>query len=114
MISCLLQIFKQDSELKTIFLLEGRRTGEKGEHVTMTDELQEFITLIDCIFKEGQKKGQIGNHINLQAFRSAFFGAIEGMLRDKVYAERINFPGNYSDEDIIEVGKLLLKAATLH
>lgn len=82
------------------------------ERIVVNDQLLKFIAFIDRIFAEGKRDREFRNEVNLQALRSALFGAIEDMLRDKLYAERLNFLANYSDDDIMNVTKLLFKTAS--
>lgn len=103
------EVLEQDRELATIFLLEGRRIGKGGQALLISNEFYEFLELIDNLIQQAQRRG-LFRGFNPQALRSALFGAAEGMLRDRLLAQRAGFPANYSLEDIQQTFSILFSA----
>jgi AcrR family transcriptional regulator len=95
-----LTFLERDKELRTLFLLEGRRIRGDGDIVVLVPGFLEFIKILDGILKEMATNGQLLPGIHPQAFRSTLMGAIEGMLRDQMLARTSRFPASYSGEDI--------------
>ena len=67
--------------------------------VVLTPGHLEFIKLLDGILKEMAAKGELSPNINIQALRSGFMGAIEGLLRDQHLARTSRFPATFSEAD---------------
>jgi AcrR family transcriptional regulator len=107
-----LTFLEKDKELRTLFLLEGRRIRGDGHMVVLVPGFLEFIKVLDSILKEMAADGQLLPGIHPQAFRSTLMGAIEGMLRDQMLARTSRFPASYSGEDIRRMFDQLLSCAT--
>jgi len=58
------------------------------------------VRTIDQVLGSMQEQGQLKPGFKVQAMRSALVGAFEGLLRDQLLAERIDFPADYSPEDL--------------
>jgi AcrR family transcriptional regulator len=99
MIDMVLSFLEKDRELRTLFLLEGRRIRGDGHMVVLVPGFLEFVKTLDEVFKEMVAKGELRNSINPQALRSALMGAVEGLLRDRMVASRVRFPASYSNDD---------------
>jgi AcrR family transcriptional regulator len=91
-VDMMLTFLERDRTIRTLFLLEGRRIRGDGHLVVLTPGFLEFIKFLDSILKEVSAKGELSPNINLQALRSGFMGAIEGLLRDQHLARTIRFP----------------------
>ena len=107
-----LTFLEKDKELRTLFLLEGRRIRGDGHMVVLVPGFLEFVKILDGILKEIAANGQLVPGIHPQAFRSALIGAIEGMLRDQMLARASRFPASYSGEDIRGMFDQLLSCVT--
>lgn len=90
----------KDRELRTLFLLEGRRIRGGGHVVVFVPGFLEFIKVMDGILKELAAHGQFKSQVNPQAVRSALIGCVEGLMRDQLLAKTSHFPGNYTDADV--------------
>jgi AcrR family transcriptional regulator len=89
-----------DRQLRTLFLLEGRRIRGEAHVVVFVPGFLEFIKILDGILNEMQEQGQLDPQVNPNALRSGLMGAVEGMLRDQMLARSARFPAAYSDPDI--------------
>jgi len=99
MIDMVLSFMEKDRELRTLFLLEGRRIRGDGHMVVLVPGFLEFVKILDGILKEMAAKGELLQHINPQALRSGLMGTIEGLLRDQLLARPSRFPASYSEAD---------------
>lgn len=95
----MLSFLEKDRELRTLFLLEGRRIRGDGHMVVLTPGYLEFVKTLDAILKEMAAKGRLLPDIHPQALRSALMGAFEGILRDMLLARPSHFPASYSEAD---------------
>jgi AcrR family transcriptional regulator len=98
-VDMVLTFLERDRTLRTLFLFEGRRIRGDGHLVVVTPGFLEFIKFLDGILKEMAAKGELSPNINIQALRSGFMGAIEGLLRDQHLARTSRFPATYSEAD---------------
>jgi AcrR family transcriptional regulator len=98
-VDMMLTFLERDRTLRTLFLLEGRRIRGDGHLVVLTPGFLEFIRFLDSILKEMSVRGELSPNIHLQALRSGFMGAIEGLLRDQHLARTIRFPATFSEAD---------------
>lgn len=110
LIDMVLTFLERDRALRTLFLLEGRRIRGDGHMIMLTPGFLEFINFLDSILKEMAAKGELSPDIHIEALRSGFMGAIEGMLRDQDLARKSNFPATYSEADSRVIFSLFLSA----
>jgi AcrR family transcriptional regulator len=103
MVDMVLSFLEKDPELRTLFLLEGRRIRGDGHMVVLVPGFLDFVKLLDSILKEMAAKGELLPEIHPQAFRSALMGAFEGLLRDQMLARPSRFPASYSEADAREI-----------
>jgi AcrR family transcriptional regulator len=95
-----LTFLSRDLQLRTLFLLEGRRIRDDGRAVAFVPGFIEFVKTVDEIIKQLHERGELANNIHPEALRSALMGAIEGLLRDQLLATTSHFPATYSDRDV--------------
>ncbi len=105
-----LTFLEKDRELRTLFLLEGRRIRGDGHMVVLVPGFFEFVKTMDGILKEMAAKGELSQQIHPQALRSALMGAVEGMLRDQLLARPSHFPAVYSEAELRAVFSTLLSS----
>ena len=91
-------LLDNDPEFRTILLLEQTAIRECAG-APAGREFREFVALLDEIVKEMKDCGELRAKVDVQAFRSALIGSIEGMMRDQLLA-RSNFPAHYSVEQM--------------
>lgn len=105
-----LSFLEKDVELRTLFLLEGRRIRGDGHMVVLVPGFLEFVKTLDGILEEMAGHGELLQHIHPQALRSAMMGAVEGLLRDQMLARRSRFPAAYSIDEVRAVFSTFLSA----
>jgi AcrR family transcriptional regulator len=99
MVDMVLSFLEKDAELRTLFLLEGRRIRGDGHMVVLVPGFLDFVKMLDSILKEMATRGELLPGIHPQALRSGLMGAFEGLLRDQLLARPSRFPASYTEAD---------------
>jgi AcrR family transcriptional regulator len=110
LVELMIAAMERDSELKQLFLLEGRRVRKEGHMVMMTRGFQQFIRVVDGVLAEMRAAHQLRSDISAEAVRSALMGVFEGLLRDQLIAKMMNFPSSYTTADMNKIFQVLLPA----
>src|SRR5467141_4404229 len=110
MIDMVLSFMEKDRELRTLFLLEGRRIRGDGHMVVLVPGFLDFIKILDGVLKEMNARGELVPNVHPQAVRSVLMGAFEGLLRDHMLARSSRFPASYSEADFPAVFSTFLSA----
>ena len=105
-----LSFLQKDRDLRTIFLLEGRRIRGDGHMVVLVPGFLDFIKTLDGVLKEMNARGELVPNVHPQAVRSVLMGAFEGLLRDQMLARSSRFPAAYSEADFAAVFSTFLSA----
>jgi AcrR family transcriptional regulator len=96
----LISAMEQDKDVRTLMLLEGRRIRKHGHMVVLTRGYLQVVGVVDRVLQEMREAGQLRTDLNLEAVRSAIVGAFEGLLRDRLLAERSDYPARYDEADV--------------
>ena len=83
-----------------LVLLEGRRLRGEAADLILTRNFIQFVGLIDAVVMEMKKAGMLRSGVDPQLVRSSMMGMVEGLLRDRLLAERIGYPARYRIADI--------------
>lgn len=86
---------ERDPEMGTLLYLEGRRIRRHGNMVLLTGGFLQLVQVIDALLEAMREAGELKPELNLQSIRSALIGALEGMLRDQVLAQRVSYPATF-------------------
>lgn len=108
LIGLMFQALEADEEMRALFLLEGRRIRRHGHVVVLTRGFTHMVTVVDTILSEMRDAGQLREDLHLEAARSAMMGAFEGLLRDRLLADRVGYPANYGQTDMREAFRAVL------
>ncbi len=100
LLELVLNALDRDRELKELMLLEGRRVRKEGRMVMLTGGYQQFVKTVDGVLTEMRAAGQLRSDLNAQVVRSGLMGMFEGVLRDRLLAERVSYPANYSSAEV--------------
>ena len=109
-VDMVLTFLQKDKDLRTIFLLEGRRIRGDGHMVVLVPAFLDFIRTLDRILKEMNERGELAPNVHPHAVRSALMGGFEGLLRDQMLARTSRFPAAYSEADFRAVFSTFLSA----
>jgi AcrR family transcriptional regulator len=100
LVGLILTKLEEDTQLKQLFLFEGRRIRREGRMVLMTQGFLQLVRTTDKLLKEMRELGQLRSDLHLEGIRSALIGMLEGLLRDKMLAARIPYSASFNAEDI--------------
>ncbi len=102
----------RDRELKVLLLLQGRHIRKDGQMILLDQGFLEFVRTADGILREMRAAGQLRSDAQVETVRSALMGAMEGMLRDQLLAQRVGYPARYSAKQVRQVFGRILTAFT--
>jgi AcrR family transcriptional regulator len=105
----LMGALEQDPELQTLMLLEGRRIRKHGHVVLLTHGFMKVLGAVDGLLREIGEAGRLRSDLHPQAVRSALVGAFEGLLRDRLLAERAGFPAGYDGTEMRQAFRAVLE-----
>lgn len=94
------QLFSDDTELRDLMLLEGRRLRREGKIIMLTRSYTEFVAFVDVLIQKAQAKQP--SEYPAQLIRSSLMGTFEGLMRDIVLHERFGYPAGYSMKDALK------------
>ena len=87
---------ERDRKLRSLLLLEARRIRKNGYDVVLSSGFRHFIALVDSLFAEMERQGDLAAEVHLEAARSAFMGSLEGLLRDQMLGELMGYPATFN------------------
>jgi AcrR family transcriptional regulator len=95
-LSTVVEAFGRDHDIAFLFLFEGRRV--RGDEVILSKGFLEFYQLLHGLVGRGQSDGSFRSDISEIILASAMLGCAEGMIRDRMIAERLRRPNVFDDE----------------
>ena len=95
---------ERDRKLRSLVLLEGRRIRKNGYEVVISSGFRRFLALVDDIFHQMQQQGDLAADVHLEALRSAWLGANEGLIRDQLLAELMGYPATFNRKVLRRTG----------
>lgn len=101
LLTLLAQAFSFDHDIAFLFLFEGRRIRGATQEVLLSKGYTQFVVMIDLLIERGRVDGSFRSDIDPQVLASAMLGCAEGMLRDRLIAERNKEPHPYDDEAVL-------------
>jgi len=100
-LSAMIQAFSRDHDIAFLFLFEGRRMRGNSHEVLLSKGFVQFSQVLNMLIERGRDDGSFRTDVHPQVVGSAVLGVAEGMLRDRVLAERNREPVPFDDSDII-------------
>lgn len=97
----MMQAFSRDHDIAFLFLFEGRRMRGGTHEVLLSKGFSKFMEVIDALIARGVQDGSFRDDIDPKVISAAMLGCAEGMIRDRVLAERNNQPSPFDDEMIV-------------
>ena len=110
LLATLIESFGRDHDLAFLFLFEGRRVRSVRSDILLSKGFIQFFDVVCNLIRKGQAEGVLRKDLQEVALASALMGAAEGMIRDRLVAERSGKPNPFSDDDIKQVFDALLGA----
>ena len=96
----MISALEKDKELRTLMLLEGRRIRKHGHMVLLTRGFLGVLEAVDGLLSQMLETGELRPGLNVEAVRSALIGAFEGLLRDQLLAERVDYPARFNGREL--------------
>ena len=96
------QALGRDHDIAFLFLFEGRRPRGATHDVTISKGYVKFMEVLDSLIQRGMADGSFRNDLDPKVLSAAMLGAAEGMIRDRVLAERNNQPSPFDDASIVK------------
>ncbi len=93
----------------TLTDLEGRRIHGASSEILLSRGFLDFEKLIDILMRRGQKDGTFRTDFSDVALPSALLGAAEGLIRDRLMAQRAGRESPFSDSDVREIFVALIR-----
>lgn len=87
---------ERDRKWRSIVLLESRRVRKNADEVVLSSGFRRFLVLVDDLFRQIGQQGDFVADVHLEAVRSAWVGAVEGMVRDQLLAELMGYPATFN------------------
>ena len=101
LLTLMAEAFSRDHDIAFLFLFEGRRIRGGTQAVVLSKGYHEFLKVIDALIERGQADGSFRTDIDARVLASAMLGCAEGMIRDRLIAERSNEPHPYDDAIVL-------------
>ncbi len=100
LVGLILSKLADDPDMQVLFLFEGRRVRKEGHMILMTSGFLNLVKVIDELLLEMRANGELRLDLNIEAVRSGLIGMMEGLLRDRMLASRVQYPASYTQVDI--------------
>ena len=100
-LSLMIQAFSRDHDIAFLFLFEGRRMRGGSHEVLLSKGFVDFYRVVRELIDRGREDGSFRTDVEPAAMGSAMLGVAEGMLRDRVLAERLGRPEPFGDDDLV-------------
>jgi TetR/AcrR family transcriptional regulator len=97
-LTLMMAAFARDHDLAFLFLFEGRRV--RGHEVILSRGFLAFYNVVHELIAAGQQDGSFRKDVPVLVLGSALLGCAEGMIRDRMIAERTGESAVYTDEAI--------------
>ena len=98
----MMQAFTRDHDIAFLFLFEGRRMRGHTHEVAISKGFVSFVEVLDSLVQRGREDGSFRTDIDSRIVCSAVLGCAEGMIRDRLMAERFGGPNPYEDDVILK------------
>lgn len=96
----MIEAFSRDHDIAFLFLFEGRRMRGGTHEVLLSKGFVQFWELVHQLIAKGQQDGSFRTDAPRAVLASAMLGCAEGMIRDRVLAERNHQPNPFDDEAV--------------
>jgi AcrR family transcriptional regulator len=101
LVGLMISALSADHDTAFLFLFEGRRMRSGSHEVIISRGFQQFLEVVNSLIEKGRADGSFRTDLPPNVVCSAMFGCAEGMVRDRVLAERNNKPDPFTEEEII-------------
>jgi AcrR family transcriptional regulator len=88
----MLEALEHDSELKLLFLIEGRRVSGRGSKIAISNGFLDLVNRAGEVLTELQTAGELHPDLHSEAVGSGLVGMMEGLQRDHVKTQQAELP----------------------
>ncbi|HEX7150885.1 MAG TPA: TetR/AcrR family transcriptional regulator [Thermoanaerobaculia bacterium] len=99
----MIDAFTHDHDIAFLFLFEGRRMRGATHEVVLSKGYVTFMELVLQLIHKGQEDGSFRKDAPAPVLASAMLGCAEGMLRERILAERQGRPQPGDDGEVRKV-----------
>jgi AcrR family transcriptional regulator len=100
LLTLMMQGFARDHDAAFLFLFEGRRLRSHSTEVLLSKGFHSFLKVVDAQIARGQEDGSFRKDIDARVLCSAMLGTAEGMIRDRIMAERNKEEHPFADDEL--------------
>jgi len=101
LLSLMIRVLERDHDIAFLFLFESRRIRGSSQEVLLSRGFAEFNRMVGEMIERGRNDGSFRTDVRPEALGSAMLGVAEGLLRDRVLAERMKRPMPFDEDDIV-------------
>ena len=112
MLGAIIRAFARDSELAYLFLFEGRRIHAGERDLVMSAGYFDFVGRLLRLVRRAQSEGSVAKELDSSALCSALIGAAEGMIRDRLIAQRAGRRPPFSERQVRTVFAAILRSVS--
>jgi AcrR family transcriptional regulator len=105
----MLAAFERDTELATLFLLEGRRIRAGSHDVRVSPGFVEFSDVVHRLIRRGQQDRSFASGLDSTVLATALLGAAEAMIRERMLARRHGRTRSFTNSQLQRVFEALLE-----
>ncbi len=116
---CLLDVLEsyvieleQDPAMKTLVVMESRRSRRESSGLSPAEGSQQFGSLIESLLRDLKNQGALRAELNVTATRAALVGMIEGLLLEEVLSSNNNRQVLYGSEEVRKVLETFVSGLT--
>lgn len=112
MLGTIISAFARDSDLAYLFLFEGRRLHAGERDLVMSAGYFDFVSRLLQLVRRAQSEESLARELDSHALCSALIGAAEGMIRDRVIAQRAGRRPPFSQRQVRTVFAAIMRGAS--
>jgi AcrR family transcriptional regulator len=94
--------FSRDPEIAFLFVFESRRARGSSHEVAMSSGFLQFLQVVDSLIARGRADGSFRTDIEASVMSAAMLGCAEGMVRERIVADRNRQPNPFDDCAMLE------------
>lgn len=101
-LTLMIQAFHRDQDIAFLFLFEGRRMRGHSPEVLLSKGYAQFHEIFDAQLERGRNDGSFRKDVHAHILAAAILGAAEGMMRERILAERTHTAHAFADEELVK------------
>lgn len=107
-LECVIEEFSKNHNAAYLLLFEGRRIRGTSSEIALSKGFRDFENLLAVLIARGKRDGTFRPKLNDTALAAAILGSAEGMIRERLIAERTGAADPFTDAEIRAVFDALM------